>query len=332
MVSARSVWAIHASACSIGLQVGELESYFPDIDPHNKDGLVPLDQQINFVRHLLAHPNEAIGLEIGINLPVDGLGLWGFLLRSSLTFGDMLLRAERYIRIVNKYPEFLLETRGNRLAQICAHPDPSPFGPGEQVVQCFLSHWLAWGRLLCKRAIRPLQANFTWSGPQDMEPFVEFYNCPLNFNSSEDSLLFDKDTLQVQLVDSTPQLAREFEKYAAALIEHMTAGDELLPRVRAAIEEGLASGQGRESDVAERLAMTTRTLHRKLKDRNTSFRQLREGVLQQKAKDLLCQSTIPLAEISFLLGYAETSTFYRAFKRWTGTVPGSWREQNSFGC
>jgi AraC-like DNA-binding protein len=40
---------------------------------------------------------------------------------------------------------------------------------------------------------------------------------------------------------------------------------------------------------------------------------------------LLRQPTLPLGEISFLLGYSEPSTFSRAFKRWTGVTPGEWR-------
>ena len=108
----------------------------------------------------------------------------------------------------------------------------------------------------------------------------------------------------------------------------MTGGDDFLPRVRAAIEDGLANGKGRELDVADRLAMTTRTLHRKLQHENTTFRKLRDEVQISKAKSLLLQKSLPIAEISFLLGYAEVSAFYRAFKRWTGTVPRVWQEQN----
>jgi AraC-like DNA-binding protein len=113
------------------------------------------------------------------------------------------------------------------------------------------------------------------------------------------------------------------------MIRQMTAGDEFLPRVCAAIEDGLVNGFGKEADVAERLAMTPRTLHRKLQSQNTSFRKLRDDVLVKKAKRLLAQDGIPIAEVSFLLGYSEVSTFYRAFKRWTGTVPSLWREQDA---
>ena len=327
MVSARTAWALHASASSIGFEIN-LADYFPDLDPEDRDGLIPLSDQVRFVHHILEYPRETIGLELGVNLPFDGLGFWGFLLRSSPTFGDMLYRAERYIRIVNKYPEFFLELRDNLIAQICTHPEPSPFGPREQIVQTFLSHWLAWGRLLTHRKLSPVQANFTWSGPRDKQPFTDFYNCPVRFGASEDSLLFDKDALHIHFPDSSRQLSEDFENYAAAMIRQMTTGDEFLPRVCAAIEDGLANGYGRESDVADRMAMTTRTLHRKLKAHNSSFRKLREEVLIKKAKTLLSQRNISISEISFLLGYSEVSTFYRAFKRWTGTVPKAWREQN----
>lgn len=307
----------------------DIAEWFPGLDPGDLDGFVPLHQQVRFVRHVFDQARETVGLELGAAMPFDGLGFWGFLLRSSPTFGDMLGRAERYIRIVNKYPEFFLETRDGYVAQVCAHPEPSPFGPREQVVQCFLSHWLAWGRQLTGREIAPVRATFSWAGPRDTTPFTAFYRCPLQFGADEDALHFDRETLLVRFPDSSMQLSEDFENYAAAMIRQITTGDEFLPRVCAAIEDGLANGFGSEADVAARLAMTTRTLHRKLKSQNTSFRKLRDDVLVKKAKCLLGQHSIPIAEVSFLLGYSEVSTFYRAFKRWTGTVPRQWREQHA---
>jgi AraC-like DNA-binding protein len=326
-VSARSAWALHASAGRIGM-VLDIADWFPGLDPHDLDGFVPLQQQVRFVRHVFDQGRETIGLELGAGMPFDGLGFWGFLLRSSPAFGDMLGRAERYIRIVNKYPEFFLETRGGYVAQVCAHPDPSPFGSRDQVVQCFLSHWLAWGRQLTGQEIAPVRATFVWTGPRDAAPFAAFYRCPLQFGADEDALHFDRATLRIPFPDSSRQLSQDFENHAAAMIRQMTWGDAFLPRVCAAIEDSLANGFGKEADVAERLAMTTRTLHRKLKSQNTSYRKLRDDVLVRKAKHLLAQDSISIAEVSFLLGYSEVSTFYRAFRRWTGSVPRLWREQN----
>lgn len=326
-VSARSVLALHTAASTIGIEL-RFEDYFPDLDPDDPDGLVPLSQQVRLVQRILATSRETIGLELGTNLPFEGLGFWGFLLRSSPTFEDMLYRAERYIRIVNKYSEFFLESRDGLVAQICTHPSPSPFGPREQVVQTFLSHWLAWGRMLTGKNLAPLRAYFTWQGPRNTQPFQDFYHCPVCFGADEDALLFDKETLQTRLPDSSRHLSEDFENYAAALIRQITSEDEFLPRVCIAIEEGLATGHGQEADVADRLAMTTRTLHRKLRNQDTTFRKLRDEVLVKKAKSLLSKGNIPIAEISFLLGYSEVSTFYRAFKRWTGTVPRVWREEN----
>ena len=192
----------------------EIADWFPGLDANDLHGFVPLHQQVRFVRHVFDQARETIGLELGASMPFDGLGFWGFLLRSSPTFGDMLGRAERYIRIVNKYAEFFLETRSGHVAQVCAHPDPSPFGPREQVVQCFLSHWLAWGRQLTGREIAPVSANFAWAGPRDLAPFAEFYRCPLQFGAEEDALYFDRETLLIPFPDSSRQLSEDFEAHA----------------------------------------------------------------------------------------------------------------------
>jgi AraC-like DNA-binding protein len=72
--------------------------------------------------------------------------------------------------------------------------------------------------------------------------------------------------------------------------------------------------------VAKRLGMTGRSLQRRLKDEGTSFQETRDAVRRELADAYLGQG-MSFAEISFLLGFAEPSAFFRAFKRWTGVTP-----------
>ena len=74
--------------------------------------------------------------------------------------------------------------------------------------------------------------------------------------------------------------------------------------------------------------MTVRTMHRHLDDAGTSFRNIRDELLRQRAEALLLERRVPIGEVSYLLGYAEPSNFHRAFRRWTGFAPAEWREHN----
>ena len=73
--------------------------------------------------------------------------------------------------------------------------------------------------------------------------------------------------------------------------------------------------------------MSTRTLQRRLQDENTSFQQLLDETRRELAMQFLRQKRMTLLEIAYLLGFADPSNFFRAFKRWFGMPPGQFREQ-----
>jgi len=79
--------------------------------------------------------------------------------------------------------------------------------------------------------------------------------------------------------------------------------------------------------IAQRLNVSTRTLNRRLKDEDSSFRELRNNVLCEWAKRYLGESDSSVEAIAQALGYDEASNFRRAFKNWTGDSPSSYRNE-----
>ena len=150
----------------------------------------------------------------------------------------------------------------------------------------------------------------------------------MEFGAHEDALLLRLDVLGLPLLEQTPEFGEQFEAYAAALVLRMTPGSSLAERVREAIAEGLLEGSIKEATVAERLAMSPRTMHRRLVEAGTSFRKIRNELLRQRAEKLLLERRVPIGEVSYLLGYADPSNFHRAFHRWTGHTPAEWRRQS----
>jgi AraC-like DNA-binding protein len=79
------------------------------------------------------------------------------------------------------------------------------------------------------------------------------------------------------------------------------------------------------SNVARKLAISTRTLSRKLRDEDVAFAEILEETRAALAKRYLAERDLPVSEIAWLLGYGEVSSFTHAFKRWTGTTPRQFR-------
>ncbi|MEM9068375.1 MAG: AraC family transcriptional regulator ligand-binding domain-containing protein [Myxococcota bacterium] len=109
----------------------------------------------------------------------------------------------------------------------------------------------------------------------------------------------------------------ELRRRLSELEENATMGE----RVRAALLELLPSGRVSIGDVAAQLAMSRRTLQRRLKSEGTSYQGVLGGTREQLARHYLGNTALSCTEISFLLGFEEPNSFFRAFQGWTGDSP-----------
>ena len=101
---------------------------------------------------------------------------------------------------------------------------------------------------------------------------------------------------------------------------------------QAAVDGRHASGTGGVPDldtIAERLSMSSRTVKRRLAEHGTSFRQLVETARKAEAVRLLSATALSVAQVAENLGYADASSFSRAFQKWTSTTPGAFRRESA---
>jgi len=123
-------------------------------------------------------------------------------------------------------------------------------------------------------------------------------------------------------VTASESLWRSFQPELQRLHEEdAEAGGSTKDRVRAAIRECLPSGEVSIDATAQRLRVSRRTLQRRLSDDGVTFRDLVREVREVLADHYVRTTTLPYAEVSFLLGFDEPSSFFRAFREWTGATP-----------
>lgn len=103
-------------------------------------------------------------------------------------------------------------------------------------------------------------------------------------------------------------------------------GDQILARVRSAIDAALAAGQLELEAVAERLGTSPRALQRALRSTDTHFRELVDDARRERVAILISRPWLNLTEVAHQLGYKQVSSFNRAVKRWTGKTPGRLQE------
>ena len=104
-------------------------------------------------------------------------------------------------------------------------------------------------------------------------------------------------------------------------------GADAADRARIAIRSALHGGVPGVAEVARRLQTSERTLQRRLAEQGTSFQRLVDEVRADMARRYLRHTAVELVEVSYLLGFTHPNSFFRAFKRWTGRTPESYRRR-----
>jgi AraC-like DNA-binding protein len=138
-------------------------------------------------------------------------------------------------------------------------------------------------------------------------------------------MLIDADSWRMPTRNADAFLHATLKDIAVQL--HLTRlGDSTVERaLRARLRDALPQGRVDVARMAVLLGVSVRTLQRRLAELGRSFSDVVEDFRREEAARLLATPGLPLVEVPGLLGYAEQTSFTRAFRRWTGTTPGAWR-------
>jgi AraC-like DNA-binding protein len=145
--------------------------------------------------------------------------------------------------------------------------------------------------------------------------------CPVRFGAPETRAVLRREPLERPLPRHDPALFAYLERHAQAVLASIPSEGGVVERVSRLITENLRHGEPAQSEVARKLALSERTLQRRLREADTSFAAILDAVRRQLAQLYLAEPTLGLHEVAFLLGYSEPSAFHRAFRRWTGKTP-----------
>lgn len=168
--------------------------------------------------------------------------------------------------------------------------------------------------------VAPLQVAFRHSAPADVEPFEEFFGCPVEFGARACAMQFPRDPLLQPMLGADPRLEARLVELAESELRRIApevtvaAAEE----VRIAIEKLERPVQ---AAIAKRLGMGDRTLQRRLQNEGTSFRAVVDEVRRSLASSMLQRSGNRVLEVALAVGFDDATSFARAFRRWTGESP-----------
>jgi AraC-like DNA-binding protein len=203
--------------------------------------------------------------------------------------------------------------------------NPGADGPYRQLAEFNLAGLVSFARWMAGAQARPLRIDVIYAEPADTREHARVLGCPLRFAQSCYRVVLPAAALDAPLIQPDPAMRELMQRLAEQQLRALPRGDDWLAQARALIARRLQQPPVEIDGVAATLALSTRSLQRRLHGEGLSFSQLVEQVRRDLAERHLADATLDLTDIALLLGYSEQSAFQRAFKRWTGATPAQWR-------
>ncbi|QRN98109.1 AraC family transcriptional regulator ligand-binding domain-containing protein [Archangium violaceum] len=271
--------------------------------------------------------DDNLGLHMARMSHVDPDDAASLVILTSATLKESMVRGCRYQRVWGDGERFKVEEteRGVRMRF-------TPVGawrPAHRhMAEIALAQVAVGMRFFTGADVHPLQVRFVHPAPADLREHEELFACPLVFGAPHNDIEFSHEDAELPFVHADALLSSMFEQQAQRALAKLPVTASLAERVREQVRRTLAGGDFSFEAVARALHMPQRTLQRKLAEEGQSYAGILEAVRRELSEDYL-RRRMSIAEVSFLLGYGEPATFHRAFKRWWGMSPESFRRTHT---
>lgn len=288
-------------------------------------GRYPVDRWRCLLDMAAAHLGDPLlGLHLGQTITAAHWGVMGYVFMACPNLAAGLQRLEQYQRLLYDVNPLHQGIVGDcyELRWGVEYGRPGPL-----VDECSITALVQFGRHITGQLLTPRQLSFVNAKPEDTQPYVDYFGCPVRFDQEATVVQFPIAMLAAKLRQPDLALVRVLEQQADALLAELPGTDDFEQSVRRCVSRIAREGDPSLERVASELHTSPRTLRRRLEDRGKQFRELRDDTLRLMAESHLSDPRLTLPEIALLLGYSEQSAFQRAFKRWVGESPGTWRRR-----
>ncbi|MEM7094244.1 MAG: AraC family transcriptional regulator ligand-binding domain-containing protein [Actinomycetota bacterium] len=196
---------------------------------------------------------------------------------------------------------------------------PEGSEPPATLILSELIFWVEMIRTGTRARIQPVRVT-TPHPPEDAAAYLAYLGVEVA-RADDQTVAFAATDAERPFLTANEAIWETFEPELRRRLTELEPDASHSDQVRSALLELLPAGRTTMAEVASELAMSSRTLHRRLNQQGTSYQRVLDQTREDLARHYLADPALSAPEISFLLGYEETSSFYRAFHNWTGETP-----------
>jgi len=266
--------------------------------------------------------DPSFGVHVAETLPAGAYDVYEHILSAAETVGDGLRQLTRYIPLLHDHStlRLVVEPAHARLVRRvpAAGPQYDEFSVALMLVRSRQASGVAW---------RPERVTFQHGLTHEDGELSRVFGCPLAFGAADTELLIPHAVLELPHPRADATLLSVLIGHVDPLLESLPPRGVLLARVSSAIARRMSTSLPTLADVAAAVRVPERTLQRRLAEEGVSFSVLVDDVRRNLALDDLANPDLSVTEIAFRLQFADPAAFYRAFRRWTGESPTTYRRR-----
>lgn len=286
----------------------------------------PHNLQIPFWQFIETYSNDpCVGLHLSEHLPSYRGQVVEYFFYSSRTFGKALEKAARFYPIISDAIrlEFI---KGDTETEIKIHTQLDEQKYLRHFVECLLKGMCDFFGNVLEEPFKASRICFSHDCYGDIAEYQRVFNCDVQFNAPCNSIIFDSDLLNVTSPHAEPELAKLHEVHAVSQLQRLMRTD-LIRQLADFFANHMTDQNINLDGAAEYLGLSVRQLRQELSEAGTSFNQTLAEYRCKNAKRMLADESVPIDDVVWKTGFSEPSTFYRAFKRWTGLTPLEYRKR-----
>ena len=265
--------------------------------------------------------NPYFGLTVARFIHISNLHALGYALAASTNLLEYCRRLERYFRLASQTAEITVVESADEvtleikhLVDVCAETEDALMG----FVMLSMRH-------IYRPEFNPTHVAFHHEARREGPgPYEALFRAPISFSQKLTLFSFPRADAEFPLPGACAELAQLNDNLANRYMARLDK-DDVVNTVRLKIIELLPSGDCSREKVASAMCMSPSTLQLKLAQRDNNFQDLLDKIRHELARSYVGQQSLSITEITFLLGFSDTSNFTRAFKRWEGESPSSYR-------
>lgn len=273
--------------------------------------------------------DPGFGLKVGAEFTPMSISGVGFALQSAATLREAIAMVQRFQRLISDGGRFQI-VAGNTATWLVYHPRQGKLAFSPHQIEAVLASVVGFASWVTGTRMQLARVQFSQPRLGPLQGYQTVFNCPVEFEQAFSGVLVENTVLDQPLPQADPQLAQVHERYTSARLKALTMNSASVAELQRWLAARVGPDLPRRGDAAEVLGISERTLARRLRDQGQTFDGLLDQVRRQKALQAVADTSAALPEIAESLGFAEVSTFYRAFKRWTGSPPVRWRKRQGY--